>query len=103
MGWAGSGRGALMAYFPNGTAGDLYQEQYCNRCVHDRESKCPIWGAHLLFNRGPAWRQVLDYLIPMGDNGEPGECQMFAVDEEYKAGQQVDQKYFDWMRERGKS
>ena len=92
----------MIAYFPNGTAGDLYQEQYCNRCIHDRESDCPIWSAHLLFNSGDdANRRVLDFLIPMSEDGlDAAECRMFKLDEEYRAGQEVDQKYFAWLQGR---
>jgi hypothetical protein len=43
-----------MAYFPNGTAGMYYEEQYCSRCVHfrgpDGDSGCAVWLLHLLFN-----------------------------------------------------
>ena len=45
-----------MAYFPNGTAGTMYQERYCCRCLNYRDKGdgrgpgCAVWDAHLLFN-----------------------------------------------------
>lgn len=91
-----------MAYFPNGTAGDLYQEHYCNRCIHDRESDCPIWSAHLLFNSGDdSDRRVLDFLIPMSEDGlDAGECRMFALDAEEARGARADEQYMLWRGDR---
>lgn len=45
-----------MGYFSNGTEGDMYEEQYCSRCIHfpDYEDPnavgCPIIGIHMLYN-----------------------------------------------------
>ena len=39
-----------MAYFPNGTSGDVFREQYCDRCKWDNDESCPIWAAHLMYN-----------------------------------------------------
>jgi hypothetical protein len=39
-----------MAYFPNGTASEMYYDKYCTRCKFDRNGDCPIWGLHLLHN-----------------------------------------------------
>ncbi len=78
-----------MAYFPNGSSGDHYQEQYCFNCVHygaDKRSKsteisgCPIWDLHMMWNyeRGTEHQRVLDDFIPMKADGiYPGECQFF--------------------------
>lgn len=77
-----------MAYFPNGTAGAIYEEQYCDRCIHrrgaDGESGCPIWLLHLLYNyeqcaetpRGEAIDAILKTLIPE-EGIYPQQCSMF--------------------------
>ncbi len=68
-----------MAYFSNGTEGEGYREQYCDKCANDNEEMgCAVWGAHLLFeiHEGPQ-AEVLRYLIPDGINGFAEKCQMF--------------------------
>lgn len=37
-----------MAYFANGTEGDMFFDQYCVRCVHC--GGCPVWDLHLTWN-----------------------------------------------------
>jgi hypothetical protein len=43
-----------MAYFANGTEGNIYEAQYCNRCAHRKDPSkgecCPILMLHLLWN-----------------------------------------------------
>jgi len=60
-----------MAYFPNGTAGDMYRERYCDKCKHDKDDKCPIWLAHLLHNYDECNNDdsILHMLIPMTKDG----------------------------------
>jgi hypothetical protein len=74
-----------MAYFSNGTEGHLYQERYCNRCVHDLKQGCPVWALHLAFNgeqhdkqgnRAGTVHDFLNTLIPM-DGIHAGECRLF--------------------------
>lgn len=36
-----------MGYFPNGTSGMMYEEEYCDRCAHQRGG-CAVWLAHML-------------------------------------------------------
>jgi hypothetical protein len=44
-----------MAYFPNGTAGHLFNEDQCDRCVHWKDANdgrgygCPVFDIHLLY------------------------------------------------------
>jgi len=77
-----------MAWFSNGTEGEIYQDRYCARCVNYRDLDdgrghgCPIWDAHLLFMEGskkPDAQEVLDHLIPREE--EPprfaAQCSMF--------------------------
>lgn len=42
-----------MGYFANGSEGEGFQENFCDRCIHDNEKKglyCPIWNLHLRDN-----------------------------------------------------
>ncbi len=41
-----------MGYFPNGTAGDMYEAKWCARCVHQKpdDGGCPVLLLHLLWN-----------------------------------------------------
>lgn len=74
-----------MGYFSNATENDLYQEQWCNRCIHrgpDDGPGCPIMGVHFLYNyeqykRGnETIRDILQDLIPPEGVGN-GQCKMF--------------------------
>ncbi len=92
-----------MAYFPNGTAGICYIEEYCVNCVHwprgDDDPACPIDMLHNLYNydqcdespRGKAIEAVLETLIPSTKDGLGAEqCSMFLVtaDAEAEAAEQ---------------
>jgi hypothetical protein len=77
----------MMAYFSNGTEGDMYYEQWCSRCMHDKDEDCPIWAAHLLFNSDGANNpdHILHMLIPRCKDGIGNEmCALFI--EEKAAG-----------------
>lgn len=72
-----------MAYFSNGTEGDMYEEQYCSRCIH-RNGKdgtgCAVWLAHVLHNYDECNNEesILHILIPRSKDGPWNEeCQMF--------------------------
>ena len=81
----------MMAYFSNGTEGMAYQDQYCDRCVHDDRATggeigggCIVWTLHLVHSReNPLVCDMLDVLIPMVDSGTTpsykvaGQCSMF--------------------------
>lgn len=78
-----------MAYFPNGTAGMIYEEQFCANCIHDAnpETGCSILLIHNLYNydqadkdaRGAAIKSIMEMLIPTGKSGLGAEqCTMFA-------------------------
>lgn len=68
-----------MAYFPNGSAGGLFDEQ-CSRCRYG-EGACPIWGVQMQFNyeacNVEVARKILDALVK-----DSGECAMFNMDPE---------------------
>lgn len=73
-----------MGYFPNGTSGRVYQEKYCENCVHDVNRDCAVWLAHLVTkycdNDGEASDagKILDLLIPETDDGIGcKQCKMF--------------------------
>jgi hypothetical protein len=67
-----------MAYFPNGSAGEVFSEQ-CSRCRYG-EQPCPIYCAQYLHNYDacnvPVARAILDSLVK-----DDGTCMMFAMDE----------------------
>lgn len=81
-----------MAYFPNGTAGAMFQEDNCIGCMNYRDKEdgrgygCAVWDAHLIAEYGEgerveAQRILLDVLIPNGKDGlGAGECAMFLSD-----------------------
>lgn len=71
-----------MGYFSNGTEGALYEERYCDRCVHqDLDGDgCAIWLAHLLHNYRDCNDEgsILHILIPLSDDHLGNErCRMF--------------------------
>ena len=73
-----------MGYFSNGTQGMLYQDQYCNRCVHDKNGDCAVWLAHLVANYDECNKpeSILHILIPKTEGPEwNGQCKMFIEDE----------------------
>ena len=73
-----------MAYFSNGSEGDRYQAEYCERCVHGANNQpCPVLGLHYEWNYeavgengDAAKRYALNTLWPMQD-GFPAQCLMF--------------------------
>jgi hypothetical protein len=76
-----------MGYFPNGTAGDMYEADYCNKCINEDEEKgCPIMMLHLMWNydavdpktaENKARRQALEAFIPTDREGWNQQCRMF--------------------------
>jgi len=70
----------MMGYFSNGTEGVDYQNNYCSRCVHDVNSDCPIWLAHLIHNYDECNKDdsILHMLIPRSEDGlENEQCKLF--------------------------
>ena len=75
-----------MAYFPNGTSGDLYEAEYCSRCVHmDPQTGCPILMLHLLWNYEQLTdhdkQTALDLFIPR-EGVHNGACVMFRQEQD---------------------
>jgi len=79
-----------MAYFPNGTSGDIYMEQWCERCANWRETESDNWGCfvfdlHLAFNYeqngeseiNKLKHKILEHFIPTGEDLFPEKCKMF--------------------------
>ena len=69
-----------MGYFPNGTAGMLYEDAYCSRCVHQKpdDGGCMVMLLHLLHNYEECNKadSFLHLLIPR-EGHENGQCKMF--------------------------
>lgn len=71
-----------MGYFSNGSEGDYYEAQYCNRCVHHTTARgCPVLDLHLLYNydqlKKDSTRRALEMFIPAAPNGGNEQCRMF--------------------------
>ena len=70
-----------MGYFSNGTEGDIYQSEYCDRCVHmNEEHGCPCWSAHEEWNYDECNKKdsILHKMIPrLGVTNGP--CYFFVV------------------------
>lgn len=69
-----------MGYFSNGTEGDLYEEEYCDRCVHqDEDVGCPIMDLHFIhnFEGAEAKDHFLHSLIPLSEDGYNEQCRLF--------------------------
>ena len=69
-----------MGYFPNGTSADMYEREYCSRCVHEDDDKgCPVMTAHLTYNYAQCNDKdsILHILIPRDKDGWNEQCRMF--------------------------
>lgn len=70
-----------MGYFPNGTSGMAYEEQYCDRCIHQKpdDGGCAVFLAHLIHNYDEANndQSILGILIPTNEDGFNEQCTMF--------------------------
>ena len=67
-----------MGYFPNGTAGEMYDEAFCKRCIH--HGNCAVMEAHLVHNYAECNNpdSILHMLIPREKGGIHNEqCLMF--------------------------
>lgn len=69
-----------MAYFPNGTAGEMYEAKYCDHCIHQKpdDGGCAVWLAHMLHNYDECNKKdsILHLLIPR-KGVENEQCTMF--------------------------
>jgi len=57
-----------MGYFSNSTEGMIYEEEYCNKCVHNHpECSCPCLEAHAIWNYDECNNEdsILHKMIPM--------------------------------------
>jgi hypothetical protein len=67
-----------VAYFPNGSAGSVFDEQ-CGRCRYG-DGPCPIWRVQHDHNysacNNKEARKILDALV-----SNSGDCSMFKLDE----------------------
>lgn len=71
-----------MAYFANGTEGEMYEAEYCDHCIHQKtdDGGCAVWLAHMLHNYEECNKKdsILHILIPMRKDGPwADECRMF--------------------------
>ena len=74
-----------MAYFPNGTSGDIFQSRFCGRCWHDRPEVmptggCRVWLTHVVHNYDQCESAELQSTLSMlieGDDPTTATCHMF--------------------------
>lgn len=73
-----------MGYFSNGTEGEIYEHNFCRRCVHAQGEHgpygCAVWQAHMQFNYAHCndEESILHILIPRSeDKLENEQCAMF--------------------------
>ena len=67
-----------MGYFSNGSEGDEYEAEYCDKCMH--YDNCSVLIAHMLYNyeecNNP--KSILHILIPRTADGlHNKKCTMF--------------------------
>lgn len=78
----------MMGYFANGAEAEFYQQDHCERCVHDTDKgMCPVWEVHYIYNYSPTdgdIHRLLNRLIPR-EGVYNGQCLMFKESE--NAGQ----------------
>jgi hypothetical protein len=68
-----------MAYFANGTEGEVYEHKYCNKCRIFKNGTCPVLDLHMIYNGNDTFEEVLDILIPRVD-GENQKCSYYEED-----------------------
>jgi hypothetical protein len=69
-----------MGYFANGTEGEIYEEEYCLKCRHQKEDEyCAVMDAHQLYNYAECNNRnsILHILIPRDIQGYNEKCRMF--------------------------
>lgn len=70
-----------MGYFSNGTEGEMYELQYCIKCIHnmDPDKGCPILFLHMMHNYDECDKEdsFLHVLIPRGKDHGNERCSMF--------------------------
>lgn len=70
-----------MGYFPNGSAGEYYENKYCSRCIHYKDKPaCAVWELHLFRNYDACNDESspLHVLIPISkDCCHNLQCRMF--------------------------
>jgi hypothetical protein len=75
-----------MAYFPNGMSQEVYEFQWCSRCIHWKEDEfCPVMELHFDWNYDAVGKDAdgtkataLSHFIPM-KGVEPLQCRMFVA------------------------
>ena len=71
-----------MGYFPNGSSGDRYEQEWCENCLHgqgEEGNDCAVLVAHALRNYDDCndKESPLHVLIPRDKYGGNLKCEMF--------------------------
>jgi hypothetical protein len=103
-----------MGYFPNGTSGDIYEHEFCSKCVHQENKDgrgCAVMMAHMLHNYKECNNEdsILHLLIPRDKDGWNERCLMFHAgdaptpDAEIRAElvKNMNPAYRDWAQKKG--
>lgn len=61
----------------NGTEGGIFEEQFCDQCVKDREQDCPIHTAVMVYDELDA-KYPKEWVIPENTTSWPGEAKCTA-------------------------
>ena len=86
-----------MGYFPNGTSGMMYEDEYCDKCVHMLlEFGCPCMDAHTLWNYDECnnGNSILHKMIPRNKNGFNERCIFFRSDTSQEAEIKIDDSVY---------
>lgn len=69
-----------MAYFANGTEAMMYEDKYCDKCVHNHpDYGCPCLIAHMLWNYDECNNadSILHKMIPVRKDAFADRCTFF--------------------------
>jgi len=90
-----------MGYFPNGTSGMMYEDEYCDRCIHMIPEKgCPCYDAHTLWNYDECNNKesILHKMIPINKDGYNEQCIFFDTGVDDEPEYKPKYKGPDWAR-----
>ena len=69
-----------MGYFPNGTAGMVFEERFCDNCANAIDGRsCAIYDAHLIYNydQFAEGQEKLSNVLDMLIDKDKSECRLF--------------------------
>lgn len=88
-----------MGYFSNGSEGEYYFEEWCDKCAHmpedPKDGSCPVWDLHLMSNYQECNKKdsYLHILIPRSKDGGNEKCTMFIERQKAEPEQCINGKF----------